>query len=152
MKNNTDKTLKVVAWFLFTGYSLCLLYWMFRGFGRSSHAEIRVNLVPFNTIFSYIYNVNRYNIGTTIINLAGNIGVFIPFGVLLPYIFQSFNRYGVFLAWFTGSIIVLEFLQAILKVGIGDIDDIILNVVGASTGFVMYRYFSSKSCSGEQKF
>lgn len=146
MNRNNRKIIHVLVWMFFTGYSACLLYWMFRGFGRTAHTEIRYNLVPFNTIFSYMFNVNQHNIGTTIINLAGNVGVFLPFGLVLPYLFQKLTRYSVFFVWFTGSIIILEIMQTVLKVGTGDIDDVILNVIGASAGYVVYRiFFSEKS-------
>ncbi|MDR0266530.1 VanZ family protein [Paenibacillus sp.] len=143
--NTNDKGLKILAWIFLTGYAICILYWMFRGFGRTKQTEFRANLVPFKTIFGYIFNMNQRNIGTTIINLAGNIGVFIPFGVVLPYLFRRLRSYGRFITYFTGSIVVLEILQTVLKVGTGDIDDVILNVIGASFGFVFYRFFASKA-------
>ncbi|MEC0370593.1 VanZ family protein [Paenibacillus chibensis] len=144
MQPKQRQALKVLAWLLFVGYSVCLVYWMFRGFGRAAHIGLQFNLVPLNTIFGYIFNLNTDNLGTTIINLAGNIGVFMPFGVLLPFLFPGLRRYSLFLTWFTASVIVLEFLQTILRVGIGDIDDVILNGIGASLGFMVYRLCSQK--------
>lgn len=139
------KRLKILAWIFLIGYGICILYWMFRGFGRTTQTEFRANPVPFKTIFGYIFNLNQQNIGTTIINLVGNVGVFIPFGMVLPYLFQRLQSYGLFIAFFTGSIVVLEILQIVLKVGTGDIDDVILNVIGASAGFISYRFFASKA-------
>ncbi|MBE9917769.1 VanZ family protein [Paenibacillus donghaensis] len=139
------KRLKILAWIFLIGYGICILYWMFRGFGRTTQTEFRANPVPFKTIFGYIFNMNQQNIGTTIINLVGNVGVFIPFGMVLPYLFQRLQSYGLFIAFFTGSIVVLEILQIVLKVGTGDIDDVILNVIGASAGFISYRFFASKA-------
>ncbi|BFH63630.1 VanZ family protein [Paenibacillus azoreducens] len=139
------KRLKILAWIFLIGYGICILYWMFRGFGRTTQTEFRANPVPFKTIFGYIFNMNQQNIGTTIINLVGNVGVFIPFGMVLPYLFQRLQSYGLFIAFFTGSIVVLEILQIVLKVGTGDIDDAILNVIGASAGFISYRFFASKA-------
>ncbi|GIO50745.1 hypothetical protein J34TS1_55100 [Paenibacillus azoreducens] len=143
--NMNRKRLKILAWIFLIGYGICILYWMFRGFGRTTQTEFRANPVPFKTIFGYIFNMNQQNIGTTIINLVGNVGVFIPFGMVLPYLFQRLQSYGLFIAFFTGSIVVLEILQIVLKVGTGDIDDAILNVIGASAGFISYRFFASKA-------
>ncbi|MWV43316.1 VanZ family protein [Paenibacillus sp. HJL G12] len=144
MNPNNYRILKWLAWIIFLGYSACLFYWMFRGFGRTTREGFSYNLMPLTTIFSYIFNMNRHNIGTTIINLAGNIGVFMPFGVILPFIFEKLRRYSLFLACFTGSILILEFMQTVLRVGTGDIDDVILNDIGASAGFILYRFCVAK--------
>ncbi|MEK4511941.1 VanZ family protein [Paenibacillus sp. FSL K6-2524] len=130
--------MKLLTWMIFIGYSTCLIYWMFRGFGRSSHAELRFNYIPFTTIWSYIMNVNQQNITTTIVNLVGNIGVFVPFGVLMPSIFKHLRKYPVFSIYFISSILILEFMQTFLKVGSGDIDDVILNFVGGSIGYLLW--------------
>lgn len=111
---------------------------MFKGFGRNIHAELRYNYIPFTTILSYIMNVNQHNIMTTIINLVGNIGVFIPFGVLMPTIFKRMRKYPVFSIYFISSILILEFMQTFLKVGSGDIDDVILNYIGGTIGYLIW--------------
>lgn len=129
----------MLVWIIFLGYSGCLIYWMFRGFGRSVHVEIRFNYVPFKTILHFITTMNSYNLKTPIINLAGNIGVFIPFGVILPYIFKRLRRLYLFSMYFISAILILELLQTFLKVGTGDIDDIIFNYIGGLIGYLVYR-------------
>lgn len=140
------RIVRLLAWMSFIVYSTCLLYWMFKGFGRSSHAELRYNYVPFKTIMSYIINISSLNLTTTIINLVGNIGVFVPFGVLMPYIFNSLRRYFMFSIYFIGSIFFLEIMQTLLKVGSGDIDDVILNYIGGTIGYLLFSvYYRNKN-------
>lgn len=120
---------------------------MFRGFGRATHTDFRYNYVPLKTIFGFIVDLSSLNLLTTTINLAGNIGVFIPFGIILPYISKGLRRYSLFTIYFITAILILEILQTILRVGVGDIDDVILNYIGASIGFLLYRSFLFRQLS-----
>ncbi|WP_261306604.1 VanZ family protein [Paenibacillus andongensis] len=70
--------------------------------------------------------------------MFGNIGVFTPYGLLLPYLFRSARRYGTFLLYFGCPLVGLELLQMLLRVGSFDTDDVILNVLGASISFVLF--------------
>jgi glycopeptide antibiotics resistance protein len=118
-------------------YVACLLYWMFIGFGRIGiHDEgYRFNTTPFRTINSYIH-LWRYNPSLSIINLAGNIGIFIPIGILAHLVLVK--SYGRFILSFVAGITLLEFLQMVSRKGSFDVDDIILNTIGASIGWVFY--------------
>ncbi|WP_261306622.1 hypothetical protein [Paenibacillus andongensis] len=46
------KLARPLIWLLFIGYTSCLLYWMFLGFGRQMHTtgQLAYNVVPFRTI------------------------------------------------------------------------------------------------------
>lgn len=69
------------------GYTALLAYWMLLGFGRRyTYATLRYNLKPFETI-KHFMQVDRFNPDIWVINLLGNIGVFIPFGILIPLVF-----------------------------------------------------------------
>ncbi|MFC6227362.1 VanZ family protein [Paenibacillus allorhizosphaerae] len=127
-----------LVWLIFISYSSCLLYWMFLGFGRTVHAEIRFNYVPFKTILHFMSTMKPGNVKIPIINLAGNIGVFIPFGVMLPYLFARLKRLYLFSLCFIGSIVILELLQALLKMGTADVDDVIFNFIGGLIGYGLF--------------
>ena len=47
------------------------------------------NLVPFKTIFSYAKVVKQ---GYAFVNLFGNIFTFLPFGFLLPLVYEKINK------------------------------------------------------------
>lgn len=79
---------------------------------------------------------SKFNFNTSMINLIGNIGVFIPFGILIPLLFG--RRYSKFLSIFLRGLLVLEGLQLITRRGSFDIDDFLLNTVGATIGYGIY--------------
>jgi glycopeptide antibiotics resistance protein len=119
-------------------YTLLLIYFMFFGFGRSpgNHADYMYNLRPFHTIGSYL-NFAYFTGKIRVINLFGNIGMFIPFGVLIPL--SARFKFAGFLLCFELGLISLEVLQLVTKRGSFDIDDIILNTFGALIGYALYK-------------
>ncbi len=81
------------------------------------------------------------------INLVGNIGVFVPYGLLLPLLLKGGKLLKSWIV-FLGGIFVLESLQLLTRRGSWDIDDFILNTVGFLLGYGLYRtYPKSKGCS-----
>lgn len=127
---------KNLAVYLCIAYTLLMFYWMVLGFGRTTHPQYMYNLKPFFTIRHFL-EVDRVNVNVWIINLIGNIGVFVPFGILLPLICKGklIKSYLVFLS----GLILLESIQLLSRRGSLDIDDIILNTVGFMIGFGFYR-------------
>lgn len=121
---------------LLIGYTLLLAYWMLLGFGRIPGEAYRYNLEPFDTIRMYLDGL-RFSPREQLINLAGNIGVFVPFGLLLPIamrrgFFQS-------LGWFLLGIAALEITQLVTRRGSLDTDDFILNTAGFALGYAIYH-------------
>jgi glycopeptide antibiotics resistance protein len=73
-------------------------------------------------------------------NLAGNFFLLFPWGMLLPIIFPKIARIRyVALSAFCFSLSA-ETTQYVFSLGIFDIDDIILNTIGAITGFIFLRW------------
>jgi glycopeptide antibiotics resistance protein len=122
-------------------YSMCLLYWMFIGFGRVRQTEgpLSYNLVPFETIKLYIRSINHLPHSYWIINLFGNIGVFVPFGLILPILSTRLRSYWRLTLYFVPIVVVIELSQMLLRVGSCDIDDVILNVIGVWIGYGLLR-------------
>jgi glycopeptide antibiotics resistance protein len=137
----TSQRVRFALTLLLIGYSFLLIYWMFLGFGRTHFQSTgwRYNLIPFTTIKRYMVHFHSYNFRTWAINLLGNIAVFTPFGLFLPALFKSANRIGLFLIIFFLPLLVLEILQTLLRLGSFDVDDLILNVLGAVIGFVVFK-------------
>ncbi|MEJ8302371.1 VanZ family protein [Saccharibacillus sacchari] len=132
---------KALAALVLLGYSGLLLYWMFWGFGRSAHisGDFRYNIVPFETIRLFARSASWDNIRAPLINLVGNVAVFVPFGVLFPVLFRTCRTFFGFLIRFLVFIVILELAQGGLGAGVADIDDVILNSIGASLGYMGYR-------------
>ena len=132
---------KALAGLVLLGYGGLLLYAMFWGFGRSAHisGDFRYNIVPFETIQLFARSASWDNQRAPLINLAGNVAVFVPFGVLFPVLFGTCRNYFGFLIRFLGFIVILELAQGALGAGVADVDDVILNSIGASLGYIGYR-------------
>ncbi|MFJ7744653.1 VanZ family protein [Peribacillus sp. NPDC097295] len=121
---------------LLTLYTALILYFLYLGFNRGSlgqDSSLRFNVIPGGIQL-------RYPMGRDFQNWFfqfGNFGAFIPFGIIIPLLFRcSFRR---FITFFILSITILETLQMFSGWGIFDIDDIIINSLGASVGFAAQR-------------
>ncbi len=83
--------------------------------------------------------MDRMGTRTWIINLIGNIGVFVPFGVFLPLMMRG--RLIKALVAFVIGVLILESAQLLSKRGSFDIDDLILNSFGFIFGYGAYLVF-----------
>ncbi|URJ46018.1 VanZ family protein [Paenibacillus polymyxa] len=135
-----------VALMLLILYTGLLLYWMFLGFGRTLRPgpPYSYNIVPFDTIRQYWRAIESFPFRVWGVNLLGNIGVFIPFGILVPIIWVSMRRIGSLLLTIVIALVILEVSQMLLGAGTMDVDDIILNVLGVLCGRVAYVFVRKK--------
>ena len=95
------------------------------------------NLVPFKTIWPYLTGEFGSLIGG--LNIVGNIIFLIPLGLLLPQLFSRINQLRVLLIAVLFCL-AIELTQAYFKIGIFDIDDVLLNVLGVMVGYWMVVY------------
>ena len=94
--------------------------------------------MPFHTIKMYIDYAYKLN---SVENLAGNILAFVPFGFLFPMVSKDGGKFSVmFLNAFT-FVLGIETFQLFSAFGAFDVDDILLNCLGAALGFAVYRLF-----------
>ncbi len=69
------------------------------------------------------------------LNIFLNIAIFLPLGVLLPFVANKFRKMlPMFLAGFTISLLI-ELAQLVLQKGVCDIDDLFANTLGAMLGW-----------------
>lgn len=99
------------------------------------------NIIPFKTIGAY-FNVffdERMVSTISIENLVGNLILFLPMGIYFPYFVSKLNS----LSFYSTAIIILlftlEIIQLTTRRGVFDIDDIILNMIGALIGFAIWK-------------
>lgn len=156
---------KRIIIFAFIVYTALLLYWVLfdGGFGRTgfdglSGATIETykealrtkgNFLPFGTIvrfFKGYFVWHTLSFKAFAINIFGNILVFVPFGFFLPAIFKKQRKYLWFLLTMTAVITCIEALQLLLLTGSPDVDDLILNLLGASVGYLFTRIIL-KNCA-----
>jgi len=122
-------------------YTVFLLYLMFFGFGRSQYDINIVRLLPMISTFNFVKETIIWK--TIIINVFGNILMFVPFG-FLGIVFPKLNNFRLLIFDFLFAIILVESLQYFTRLGVFDIDDVILNTVGVAIGFWMYRWLNKK--------
>ncbi len=96
----------------------------------------RANLVPFTTIMLFIKS--KLSMRDIVGNVLGNILGFIPFGILVPILFR---QYATLLKTLMAAFMLsaaFELLQLIFVLGSFDVDDLMLNTMGAAIGFYIY--------------
>jgi len=128
--------------YLMPFYSIFLLYLMFFGFGRSQYDINIVRLMPLVSTFSFVKETILWK--TIIINVFGNIIMFTPFG-FLGIFFPRLNDFKILIINFLSAIIIVESLQYFTRLGVFDIDDVILNTVGVAIGFWIYKKWASRA-------
>ena len=126
----------LMLWLLFDrpGYDPAVPYW--------DQVAAQLNLVPFRTLrlFAGLLDSGvRSHIYMAIINLGGNVVMFIPLGLLLPRVFPKLTSLPRVLLTTAGIITVVEIIQLFTLVGSCDIDDLILNVIGAAIGYRLHK-------------
>lgn len=98
------------------------------------------NFTPFKTIRMYIdysYMLNSFE------NLVGNIVVFIPFGLLFPYVHRRGSSFPVMFLNVLLLVLGIEIFQMFSAFGVFDVDDILLNCIGAVIGYLGYLFCES---------
>jgi glycopeptide antibiotics resistance protein len=124
------------TWWL---YLITLIILLIRPFMGIHYQVRRFNLIPLKTVILYINGYNYSQSYDSIHNLLGNVILFIPFGFLLPLCFgKGKSLFKIIFYTFLLSFLA-ELWQLVFKVGIFDVDDILLNVVGGVIGFLIYR-------------
>ncbi len=99
----------------------------------------KVNLVPFKMIYRQTKGLisGTYRPAFYVMNVAGNLAAFAPTAFFLPALFKRCGKFRVFFSAVSVMIVLIEFLQFILRVGSLDVDDYILNILGASAAFAL---------------
>ena len=136
-----EKTHQKICWILFFSYLLMLTYFMFFSddFGRSEYTEYHYNLTLFKEIRRFYTYRELLGTRAFLINIVGNIVCFMPFGFILPIISRLGEK------WFNTLLLSflltlsIETIQLVFRVGSFDVDDLILNTLGAGLGFFCYR-------------
>ena len=105
------------------------------------------NFVPFKTIVPELTQlIGRENDLIDMVNLIGNIIPFMPIGLLAPLVFRSISwQKALVLGVVTG--LTCEVMEVVFRVGIFDVDDIILNGLGVMIGYGVFVMFTRRAQS-----
>lgn len=110
--------------------------------GRSQGLNYQYNLVPMETIGPLIWHREHFTTDTWVKNLFGNIVLFIPLGIWIPWLFRRYRSWAKLTSIVVLILLLVETVQLITRVGTFDVDDIILNTAGAWIGFGGFRRFT----------
>lgn len=99
------------------------------------------NFTPLKTIKMYIDYAYKLN---SVENLAGNVLVFVPFGFLFPMVAEEGKRFFVMLLNAFVFVVGIEVFQLFSAFGAFDVDDILLNCLGAAVGFGIYKVIAHR--------
>lgn len=100
--------------------------------------EYRYNLVPFAEIRRFWVYRKQLGFFAVVTNLFGNVVGFFPFGFILPLILPRMRSGWLIVLAGVGFSASVEIIQLAAKVGSFDVDDIILNTVGAALGYLLF--------------
>lgn len=122
-------------------YTLFLLYLMFFGMGRYQYDD---NIVRMQPIISTIWFIEGTISWFEIVKIVlGNVVMFIPFGFLGWFFLHLQDLKKLFIA-FVSAIVIVEALQYFSRLGVFDVDDIILNTFGVYLGFSMKNFIEKR--------
>ncbi|MEE5993810.1 MAG: VanZ family protein [Oscillospiraceae bacterium] len=153
MNQKREKTTIAVLFLLYIALMLYLLFFYRIHHGTawlSAEAQEQgywqtvrnhTNLKPFETValFARHFRHTRQIFGFSFINLAGNVILFVPFGLFLPHYFQPLQKPHHFIKIMSLLIIAVEVTQIATLTGTCDIDDFILNTAGGCIGFLLFH-------------
>ncbi|MGO4498442.1 VanZ family protein [Paenibacillus sp. 2RAB27] len=129
-----------VILFKFSSIDLAFLWHQLqRNIENPAHIQNRLefaNFKPFVSISNNIQSLSSHDL----VNLFGNIAVFMPYGMFLVLIWRhkKISLFGALLRS-VGLSLCLESLQLVLSMGSFDVDDLILNGLGGLLGYFIFK-------------
>lgn len=127
--------------FIILPYTIFLLYLMFFGMGRMQYDD---NIVRIKPIVSTIWFIQETISWLDIIRIVlGNVIMFVPFG-FLGWIFPQLKNLKNLVITFVSIIVIIEALQYFSRLGVFDVDDVLLNTFGVFLGWQMKKILETK--------
>lgn len=135
---------------LFAVYGILML-WLLYGqrigqTGSGSYwqrLENHLVYTPFETIQRFLwvlrYSTNAAQIRHAVVNLGGNVIMFVPLGFLVPCLWKKPQKFGWHFLMMALTIVAIELTQLFTLLGSCDVDDLLLNLVGTTIGFLLWK-------------
>ncbi len=146
-KKTLSTLLSAALFIIFVCYAAVLLKIILFKYGLGAGMR-SWNFVPFRFVLALLHP--ETSIDVALKNVLGNFAIFIPLGVLTPVLFRRFD------AWWKPTLLGLcvsalfELLQGVFGLGATDVDDLLLNTLGAAAGSAVY-FGVLKRCKSEWK-
>ena len=137
-KRSTGSILLRILFLLYVAAMAWLL------FGQRWGTELyrSINWKPFVTMKLYwklLQGSNAYLVRHAFINLVGNVVMFVPLGFFQPYLIAGLRKWYKTMLTTTALILLVEVVQYVTLLGSCDVDDLILNLLGAWLGYILWR-------------
>lgn len=139
IKNERHRKL---GFLFFVLYLVLLTYFLFfaEEMGRTPgiRASYSYNLTPLKEIRRFLTHADVLGWRAVFLNIVGNMAAFMPFGFFLPEIWSRVDR------WYTTTLLgavfslCIETTQLAFRVGSFDVDDLLLNTIGALAGYLIF--------------
>ena len=138
---------------LFAAYAALMLWLLLHRSGYVNGIpylqQMKANLIPFRTMRLFFRLLSHHRprlVRAAVINLAGNVVMFIPLGIFLPLVFRKLRKWWRTLLCVALIITAVETAQLLTLVGSCDIDDLILNLAGAACGYALFKLMKKPDC------
>lgn len=109
------------------------------------NAQENINFVPFATVKLYLRllqnGASQGLLRHAVINLVGNVVMFVPLGWFLPGVWPKLRAFFKTLFVTAALICMVEAVQFAAGLGSCDVDDLILNLAGVILGYGFWRIF-----------
>ena len=129
----------LMLWLLFIRYRNVQItdYW--------AQVQSRVNLVPISSMGSMLralwHNPYPNVLWTVVYNIGGNIVMFVPLGFFLRALFPGCRSFLRCMGTVAVIMSVVELCQLFTLRGFCEVDDVMLNLLGAAIGWLMAKWF-----------
>ena len=139
----------------FWAYGLVMLYLLFgQRMGQMPDGtywallKANLNLKPLDTLWRFWWvlcnSTDPVALRHAVVNLVGNVVMFVPLGLLTPCIWGKLRKFWVHFVCMLLIIVCIEVLQLVTLLGSCDVDDLLLNLVGTTIGFAGWKIATRK--------
>lgn len=152
MNNKNARTMRIIGKILFVFYVIFIIYFLIFSdwYGRTGEMnDYHYNLELFREIKRFWDYRHQVGMTAMIMNLFGNVLIFMPFGFFLPMA-SRFRSVFATVFWSFILSLAVEMFQFITKVGCFDVDDLLLNTVGGIIGHIIFCICAAKGRNNGQ--
>lgn len=114
---------------------------MFLGMGRFQYEDNMITVEPVFSTIKFIQGAMSWK--DIVVIVIGNIVMFVPFG-FLGWSFPELRKLKTLIFTFVSAIVIVEALQYFTRMGIFEVDDIILNTFGVYLGWRFCRFIEKR--------
>lgn len=124
------------------------MFWLLFGKRLIEPMDVGLQLKPLHTLRIYwralLHSQNELLRWQSFANLFGNVLLFVPLGYIPPLLHGFWRRFWRQLLLMAALIILVEVTQLATGLGWCDIDDLLLNLLGTSLGYCLWKWVASK--------